>query len=94
MVIVDPHGHPLPLSRAARGAAGPTGSWRTKKPVIDESRCVGCLLCWFFCPENTIDVVEVNGKSMPRIDYEYCKGCGVCAQVCPTKTISMVEEVG
>jgi len=51
-------------------------------------------MCWFFCPENTIDVVEVDGKSMPRIDYEYCKGCGICAQVCPTKAISMVEEVG
>ncbi len=68
-----------------------TGSWRALKPVIDLDKCIKCLLCWIYCPDNAIirrddDYVEV--------DYVYCKGCGICANECPTKAIEMVEEGG
>jgi len=79
--------HPLPLSRAAPGAAGRTGLWRTRRPVV-RGECRGCMLCWLYCPEGVIEVVEGG----VRIDYEYCKGCGVCASVCPFNVIVMEDE--
>lgn len=68
-----------------------TGTWRARRPIINYDKCIKCLLCWIYCPDNSIirrddDSVEVN--------YEYCKGCGICANECPTKAIDMVEEGG
>ncbi len=83
----------LPLSKAAEGAAGRTGIWRTERPVIDYGKCTSCLMCWLYCPESVIERVDVDGREMVTIDYEYCKGCGVCADVCPVNAIVMVKEV-
>jgi pyruvate ferredoxin oxidoreductase delta subunit len=60
-----------------------TGSWRTFKPVWHEDKCIHCLICWMYCPDEAI-VVE-DGKFI-RFDYEFCKGCGICANECPPKT--------
>lgn len=65
-----------------------TGDWRTFRPVIDESKCVKCLMCWVYCPDGAI---EWDGEKV-SINYDYCKGCGICARECPRKAISMVEE--
>lgn len=65
-----------------------TGDWRTFKPIIDLDKCTGCLFCWIYCPEPSIN--QVNKKV--EIDYDYCKGCGICAEECPVKAINMVEE--
>ncbi|MDH7493007.1 MAG: 4Fe-4S binding protein [Candidatus Saccharicenans sp.] len=65
-----------------------TGAWRNIKPVIDLSRCIKCGICWKFCPDASIDIVD----DWPQINYDYCKGCGVCAEECPQKCIAMVEE--
>ena len=78
-----------PLSRPAPGSAGKTGTWRTQKPVVDLDKCTGCLLCWLYCPEDTVIRLD-NGKV--GIDYEYCKGCGICATSCPFDAIKMVPE--
>ncbi len=78
-----------PLSRPAPGSVGKTGTWRTARPVVNLDKCTGCMLCWLYCPENTIFKTS-DGKV--GIDYEYCKGCGVCANVCPFRAIDMVEE--
>ena len=67
-----------------------TGDWRALRPVLDQSKCVKCLLCWVYCPEPAIKRHEDNTV---EIDYDYCKGCGICAVECPTKAITMVEEV-
>ncbi len=76
------------IARPSKGSAGKTGLWRTFKPIYDENKCNNCLLCWLYCPENAIDVVD--GKI--SIDYDYCKGCGVCAKICAKKAIEMVRE--
>jgi 2-oxoacid:acceptor oxidoreductase gamma subunit (pyruvate/2-ketoisovalerate family)/2-oxoacid:acceptor oxidoreductase delta subunit (pyruvate/2-ketoisovalerate family) len=62
--------------------------WRTFKPVVDEAKCTGCRMCWVFCPENTI--LMVDGKS--TINYDYCKGCGICVEECPVGAITMMKE--
>jgi len=62
--------------------------WRTFKPVIDQDKCIRCLLCWVYCPEGVIG--KENEKL--EIDYDYCKGCGICAHECPQKAIDMVRE--
>lgn len=68
-----------------------TGEWRVKKPVVDLSRCIHCLFCWVYCPD---DAVIVEGGKMKGFDYDHCKGCGICAHECPPKVkcITMVDE--
>jgi len=65
-----------------------TGDWRTKRPILQESKCTNCLFCWIWCPEPAI----LRGPKKISFDYEYCKGCGICATECPVKAITMVEE--
>ncbi len=65
-----------------------TGAWRNIKPVVDRAKCTRCGICWKFCPEPAIDIVD----EAPSVDYDYCKGCGICAVECPAKCIAMVEE--
>lgn len=66
-----------------------TGDWRTFKPIINKEKCIGCKLCWFYCPEGCISMQD--GKA--TVNYDYCKGCGICANECPTKAIKMEREV-
>jgi pyruvate ferredoxin oxidoreductase delta subunit len=66
-----------------------TGSWRSKRPVRDDAKCINCLICWAFCPDSSI-LVE-DGK-VTGIDLEHCKGCGICAKECPKDVIAMVSE--
>jgi pyruvate ferredoxin oxidoreductase delta subunit len=63
-----------------------TGEWATVKPVVDENKCIHCLMCVPVCPDSCISVS--NGKRSP-IDYDHCKGCGICVKSCPKKAISM-----
>lgn len=62
--------------------------WRTFKPEVDVGKCTGCKMCWIFCPEHCIEMVE--GKSV--VNYDFCKGCGICAEECPVSAMSMRIE--
>ncbi len=66
-----------------------TGAWRSKVPIVDLDRCIGCGTCWVVCPEGCIYKRE-DGKFESNLDY--CKGCGICANECPVKCIEMVME--
>ena len=59
-----------------------TGSWRSDRPIWDESKCTSCLMCWIYCPDTSIMLKD--GK-MVGIDLDHCKGCGICAAECPVK---------
>lgn len=67
-----------------------TGTWRARRPVLHEDKCIKCQICWVYCPDMAIKRLEDDSI---KIDYEYCKGCGICATECPTKAIEMIEEV-
>ncbi len=66
-----------------------TGTWRVKKPVYIEERCIQCFLCWIYCPDMAINVE--NGE-VKGVDYYHCKGCGICARQCPTTALEMINE--
>jgi len=66
-----------------------TGSWRSMRPVIDKDKCINCMLCWMYCPYNS---VLVEKGEMKGFRYSHCKGCGICANQCPKKAITMDEE--
>ena len=65
-----------------------TGGWRAFRPVIDQNKCVKCLMCWLYCPEMAI---LWDGEKV-SVNLDYCKGCGICANECPVKAITMVPE--
>ena len=77
-----------PMSKPKVGAVI-TGVWRIERPVINYDKCIDCLICWMFCPDNAITRLD-NDKV--EIEYDYCKGCGICANECPVKAIDMVRE--
>lgn len=62
--------------------------WRSERPVIDTTKCIGCNWCYLVCPEGVI--YEEGGKMV--IDYRFCKGCGICAKSCKKSCIAMVKE--
>lgn len=65
-----------------------TGLWRVIRPVVNKSKCKKCTICWKFCPDSAIKLVDGE----PIVDLRYCKGCGICALECPSKCIIMVKE--
>ncbi|MBI4308071.1 MAG: 4Fe-4S binding protein [Chloroflexi bacterium] len=67
-----------------------TGTWRSKRPVVDYTRCVHCMICWMFCPDGCFQTE--NGK-LVGVDYFHCKGCAICVTECPKKCIIMEEDV-
>ena len=66
-----------------------TGSWRSYKPITDMDKCIHCLFCWIYCPE---DSRKVEGGKLISTDLDFCKGCGICATMCPKKCIEMKLE--
>ena len=64
--------------------------WRVdRKPAVQRSLCVDCLLCWAFCPDAA---VAVQSGHFSGFHYPACKGCEICVATCPTQAISMVPE--
>ena len=61
------------------------------KPRVDLPRCVNCLLCWLYCPD---DAVLLEETTFVGFDLATCKGCEICAEMCPTDAIEMVPDDG
>jgi len=67
-----------------------TGLWRSKRPVIDRSRCQRCWwICSTYCPDGAI---QVDAEKRPVIDYQHCKGCMICMSQCPAHAITAQPE--
>ena len=66
-----------------------TGDWRGQIPYLDKEKCINCLNCWIYCPDDS--VMTENGK-IKGLKMTHCKGCGICAKVCPKNAITMKGE--
>jgi len=84
------------IPEAGNSIYNETGGWRSQVPEIDTSKCNGCMLCYFYCPDASIIVEcdEADGLNKATgVDLAHCKGCGICAKECPQKAIVMkIEE--
>ncbi|MEM1943386.1 MAG: 2-oxoacid:acceptor oxidoreductase family protein [Candidatus Caldarchaeum sp.] len=78
------------ITRTGNSYLRRTGNWRVFRPVVDYSKCTGCMVCFVYCPDSAI-VLDAEGR--PVVDYENCKGCLICLKECPLKAISAVKEV-
>jgi pyruvate ferredoxin oxidoreductase gamma subunit len=63
--------------------------WRTYRPVVDHTKCTGCLKCYMDCPDGCIFKIE-NRKV--AVDYDFCKGCAICASSCKFDAIQLISE--
>lgn len=70
-----------------------TGGWRSQLPVIDNSKCNKCGLCYIFCPDCAIEP-DPDNPGFYKPSLFYCKGCAICAKECPRDAITMLEEEG
>ncbi|MCK4643268.1 4Fe-4S binding protein [bacterium] len=77
---------PMPVSLGSM-RVNKTSSWRNFRPIIDGEKCIGCGICWKFCPEPAI-----FPTNPPEVDYDYCKGCGICIANCPVDAITRQDE--
>jgi len=64
-----------------------TGDWRTMMPLLDKEKCIDCMTCWIYCPD---DCVLVKDGKMDGFRLTHCKGCGICVKVCPKDAVKMV----
>ena len=80
---------PLTPITSMKSEKNQTGFWKTFKPVLDESKCIKCAICWKFCPDVAI---QMGDEEYPQFDLNHCKGCGICANECPKDAITMVLE--
>jgi NAD-dependent dihydropyrimidine dehydrogenase PreA subunit len=63
-------------------------SWH---PIIDYSKCIGCLTCYNFCPHKVYEVGP-DGKPIvahPENCVELCRGC---QKICPAEAIAYFGE--
>lgn len=58
------------------------------KPVVKQSKCIGCGRCIQICAHDAPSIT--NRKA--AIDYDKCVGCGRCVGVCPVHAISADEN--
>jgi heterodisulfide reductase subunit A len=49
---------------------------------IDQSKCSGCGSCEAACPYHSIEMVELDGRTVAYVNEVLCKGCGTCVAAC------------
>ena len=58
------------------------------KPIVNESKCIGCGACRKICAH---DAPTIENRKM-HIDTNKCVGCGRCIAVCPMDAIEGVYD--
>lgn len=57
--------------------------------VIDESVCIGCVICIKACPT---DAIIGAAKQMHTVVEQDCTGCELCIEPCPVDCIDLVDQ--
>ncbi len=57
-----------------------TGAWTGKHPVVIKEKCISCMNCYYYCPDNAI---IMDDQMKAEVDVDFCKGCGICVKHCP-----------
>lgn len=57
---------------------------------IDESVCIGCVMCIKACPT---DAIVGAAKKMHTVIERDCTGCELCIEPCPVDCIVMLDQV-
>ena len=57
--------------------------------VIDESSCIGCVMCIKACPT---DAILGSAKVMHTVIEQDCTGCELCVEPCPVDCIDMIDQ--
>ena len=57
--------------------------------LIDESICIGCVMCIKACPT---DAIIGAAKVMHTVIERDCTGCELCLEPCPVDCIEMVDQ--
>ncbi|HVY07953.1 MAG TPA: electron transport complex subunit RsxB [Burkholderiales bacterium] len=77
------------LGRAEKALNAANGVEKPRSvALIDESRCIGCMLCVKACP---VDAIVGAPKLMHTVLTESCSGCDLCLPPCPVDCIEMME---
>jgi len=51
---------------------------------VNEKECVGCGICFCFCPSGAID-----GLGVMKVDQDTCIECLECIEVCPVDALEV-----
>lgn len=62
---------------------------RKQIAVIDESICIGCVMCIKACPT---DAIVGAAKLMHTVIEIDCTGCELCVEPCPVDCIEMIDQ--
>ena len=77
------------LGRAEKSLNPANGSETPRAAaLIDDARCIGCMLCIKACP---VDAIVGAAKRMHTVLTASCTGCELCLPPCPVDCIDMVE---
>ncbi|MEO0367957.1 MAG: RnfABCDGE type electron transport complex subunit B [Pseudomonadota bacterium] len=57
--------------------------------VIDEERCIGCVMCIQACPT---DAIVGMPKRMHTVIAQDCTGCELCIEPCPVDCIDLIVQ--
>ncbi len=65
------------------------------RPLVDESKCIGCGACFKVCPviPKVMEIREVEGKGKKSmiIHPEACDFGGACVRACPTEAFRLAK---
>lgn len=84
------HGLAELLDKAVKPLNPDFGTHKAKQvAVIDESVCIGCVMCIKACPT---DAIVGAAKLMHTVIERDCTGCELCIEPCPVDCIDMIDQ--